>query len=445
MQGTPSPPSVSTRLQRIAEMARKAPDLAFTTLAHHIDLELLQEAYRMTRKDGATGVDGQTATEYAANLQGNLQSLLDRFKSGTYHAPPVRRVHIPKADGKTLRPIGIPTFEDKVLQRAVTMVLEAIYEQDFLDCSYGFRPKRSAHQALEALWRGLMDMGGGVVIEVDIKSYFDTVEHRHIRSFLDQRVRDGVLRRAVDKWLKAGVLEEGSVRRTEVGSPQGGVVSPLLSNIYLHEVLDVWFATTVVPRLRERAFMVRYADDAVIVLACEDDARRVMEVLGKRFAQYGLTLHPEKTRMVDFRRPRGGQPPTGQSAGSFDMLGFTWHWGTSRKGTPVIQRKTSSSRFRRALGRIADWCRHHRHEPVATQHIDLSRKLLGHYAYFGITGNVRALSRLLHEVERRWRHWLDRRSARARMDWDRFRRLLQRYPLPPVRIVHSIYRTAAKP
>jgi group II intron reverse transcriptase/maturase len=268
MQGTPSPESVSTRLQRIAELARKTPELAFTTLAHHIDVELLHEAYRRTRKDGATGIDGQTATEYAANLEGNLQSLLNRFKSGTYRAPPVRRVYIPKADGRTLRPIGIPTFEDKVLQRAVTMVLEAIYEQDFLDCSYGFRPNRSAHQALEALWRGLMEMGGGVVIEVDIKSYFDTVEHRHIRSFLDKRVRDGVLRRAIDKWLKAGVFEEGSVHRADEGSPQGGVVSPLLSNIYLHEVLDTWFATDVVPRLRAKAFMVRYADDAVIVLAC---------------------------------------------------------------------------------------------------------------------------------------------------------------------------------
>lgn len=254
-----------------------------------------------------------------------------------------------------------------------------------------------------------------------------------------------MLRRAIDKWLKAGVFEEGSVHRTDLGSPQGGVVSPLLSNIYLHEVLDTWFATDVVPRLRAKAFMVRYADDVVIVLATAEDARRVMEVLGKRFARYGLTLHPEKTRMLDFQRPRGPQPPTGPSAGSFDMLGFTWFWGKSRKGTPVIQRKTSSSRFRRALGRIADWCRHHRHDPVATQHVDLSRKLRGHYAYFGITGNARALYRFLHEVERVWRYWLNRRSARAKMVWERFCGLLRRYPLPRARVVHSIYRTAAKP
>ncbi len=445
MQGTSSPESVSTRLQRIAALARKAPDMVLMTLAHHIDLELLLEAYEMTRKDGAPGIDGQTATDYAANLEGNLRSLLDRFKSGAYRAPPVRRVYIPKADGKTLRPIGIPTFEDKVLQRAVTMVLEAVYEQDFLDCSYGFRPNRSAHQALDALWRGLMDMGGGVVIEVDIKSYFDTLGHQHLREFLDKRVRDGVLRRAIDKWLKAGVLEEGSVHRAQEGSPQGGVVSPLLANIYLHEVLDTWFAATVVPRLRAQAFMVRYADDAVIVLASQEDARRVMEVLGKRFARYGLTLHPVKTRMVNFRRPVSGKGRSGPSAGRFDMLGFTWFWGKSRQGKPVVMRKTSSSRFRRALGRITDWCRQHRHEPVAAQHLELSRKLQGHYAYYGITGNARALSRFLHEVERAWRYWLNRRSARAKMVWERFRRLLQRYPLPPIRIVHSIYRFAARP
>ena len=325
------------------------------------------------------------------------------------------------------------------------MVLEAVYEQDFLNCSYGFRPNRSAHQGLEALWRGLMDMGGGVVIEVDIKSYFDTIEHQHLRDFLDKRVRDGVLRRAIDKWLKAGVFEEGSVHRVDEGSPQGGVVSPLLANIYLHEVLDTWFAAEVVPRLRAKGFMIRYADDAVIVLASEEDARRVMEVLGKRFARYGLTLHPEKTRMVNFRRPGRAEGSRGPSVGSFDMLGFTWFWGKSRQGKPVVKRKTSSSRFRRALGSIADWCRQHRHEPVAAQHIDLCRKLQGHYAYYGITGNVRALSRLLHEVERAWRYWLNRRSARAKMVWERFRRLLQRYPLPPIRIVHSVYRIAANP
>jgi group II intron reverse transcriptase/maturase len=419
--------------------------MVFTTLAHHIDVKLLREAYRRTRKDGAPGIDGQTAAEYEANLEENLQSLVDRLKSGSYRAPPVRRVYIPKADGKTKRPIGVPTFEDKVLQRAVTMVLEAVYEQDFLDCSYGFRPNRSAHHALEALWRGLMDMGGGVVIEVDIKSYFDTIGHQQLREILDKRVRDGVLRRAIDKWLKAGVFEKGAVHRLQEGSPQGGVISPLLANIYLHEVLDKWFAEAVVARLRAKAFMVRYADDAVIVCASEEDARRIMAVLGKRFARYGLELHQTKTRMVNFRRPARGKRPPGPPTETFDLLGFTWYWGKSRKGNPVIKRKTSSSRFRRALRSIGAWCRRHRHEPVAEQHRELSWKLRGHYAYYGITGNARALGRFRHQVERTWRYWLNRRSSRAKMVWERFRRLLRRYPLPQVHIVHSAYRFAAKP
>ena len=267
MEGTPSPETVSTKLQKIAELARRRRGWHSRHLTTHIDIDLLQEAYRRTRKDGAAGMDGQTAKEYEENLLENLESLLNRFKCGTYKAPPVRRVYIPKGDGTKTRPIGIPTFEDKVLQRAVTMVLEAVYEQDFLDCSYGFRPCRSAHQALEALWKKSMKMGGGYVLEVDIQKFFDTLDHGHLRSFLNQRVRDGVIRRAIDKWLKAGVMEEGAVRNPETGTPQGGVVSPILANLYLHEVLDVWFMRDVLPRLIGKAFLIRYADDAVLVFA----------------------------------------------------------------------------------------------------------------------------------------------------------------------------------
>ena len=413
--------------------------MAFTTLAHHIDVDLLHAAYRRTRKDGAVGVDGQTATTFEQQLESNLQSLVDRLKSGTYFAPPVRRVHIPKGDGRT-RPIGIPTLEDKVLQRSVVMVLEAIYEQDFLDCSYGFRPGRSAHQALEALWKGLMDLGGGWVVEVDIKSFFDDVDHGHLRSFLEQRVRDGVVRRAIDKWLNAGVLEEGAVRHPEAGTPQGGVISPLLANIYLHKILDEWFETEVKPRLAGKCFLVRYADDFVIGLANEEDARRVMAVLPKRFERYGLTLHPAKTRLVDFRRP----PQGGGGNTTFDLLGFTHFWAKSRRGDQVVKRKTASSRFSRALRRIGEWCRTNRHRAVAEQHRMLSSKVRGHYGYFGIAGNSRALARFLHEVERQWRRWLGRRSSRAKMTWDRFRALLRCYPLPPARIVRSAHALAAK-
>src|SRR5580692_9876102 len=252
---------VLTKQQRIAELAKQSPHMGFTSLAHHIDLRWLHEAYLRTRKDGAVGVDGQTAADYAADLGGNLRSLLERAKSGTYRAPPVRRVHIPKGDSTSeTRPIGIPTFEDKVLQRAVVMLLEPIYEQDFHDCSYGFRPKRSAHQALESLWQQTMKMGGGWILEVDIRKFFDTLDHAHLRGLLRHRIRDGVLLRLIGKWLNAGVLEEGSITFPEAGTPQGGVVSPLLANVYLHYVLDVWFEQTVKPRLRGRGFLVRYAD-----------------------------------------------------------------------------------------------------------------------------------------------------------------------------------------
>jgi group II intron reverse transcriptase/maturase len=413
--------------------------MVFTTLAHHIDVELLHDAYRRTRKDGAVGVDGQTATSFEQKLEENLQSLVDRLKTGTYFAPPVRRVHIPKGDGRT-RPIGVPSFEDKVLRRAVVMVLEAIYEQDFLDCSYGFRPGRSAHHALEALWQGLMGFGGGWVVEVDIKNFFDDVDHGHLRGFLDERVRDGVIRRAIDKWLNAGVMEAGAIRYPETGTPQGGVISPLLANVYLHKVLDEWFEREVRPRLEGKCCLVRYADDIAIGFSSERDARRVMDVLSKRFDKYGLTLHPEKTRLVDFQRP----PRDGGGTGTFELLGFTHYWGRSRKGKSVVQRKTASSRFSRALQRISEWCRTHRHRSVAEQHKTLSLKVRGHYGYFGITGNSRALARFLHEVERQWRRWLDRRSSRAKMTWDRYRVLLRRYPLPQPRIVHSTYATAAK-
>ena len=285
MPGTPSPDPISTKLERIATLARHRPALVLTSLAHHIDVALLREAYRRIRKDGAVGVDGQTAAAYAANLETNLQTLLDRFKAGTYHAPPVRRVHIAKGRSGKTRPIGIPTFEDKILQRAVAMVLEAVYEQDFLPCSYGFRPGRSAHQALQILWEALTEMHGGWVLEVDIQSFFDTLDHERLRLMLDQRVRDGVLRRTINKWLKAGVLEAGAVRHPTTGTPQGGVISPLLANIYLHEVLDQWFETVVKPRMQGRAQLIRYADDIVILFSLEHDARRVLAVLSQAFQE----------------------------------------------------------------------------------------------------------------------------------------------------------------
>ncbi len=438
--------SISTRLQRIAELAREHRERSFQSLHHVIDVEFLHEAYRRTRKDGAVGVDRQTAEEYSAGLDANLRALLDRFKSGAYVAPAVRRVHIPKGDGSKTRPIGIPTFEDKVLQRAVAMVFEAIYEQDFYDCSFGFRPRRSAHDALHALREGLMTTAGGWVLDMDIQSFFDTLDHAQLRDFLDHRVTDGVLRRVVHKWLKAGVMEEGVVSYPDSGTPQGGVISPLLANIYLHEVLDGWFECQVKPRLNGRALLVRYADDAVMVFERRDDADRVLAVLAKRFGKYGLKLHPDKTRLVAFERPSYvGVDADGSGPGSFDFLGFTHHWAQSRRGYWVIKQRTAKGRLTRALKRTTQWCRFNRHLPLPEQRLALVRKLQGHYAYYGISGNSAALGHFYEEVCNIWWKWLKRRSRAAHRSWEWFRSLLERLPLPRPRAVHSIYRLAVSP
>ena len=444
MTKTPSFESVFTKQQRIAELAKQNPTMAFTSLNHYLDVAWLHEAFHRTRKDGAPGVDGQTWAEYGEKLEENLRSLLDRVKSGTYRAPPVRRVHIPKGTGKETRPIGIPTLEDKVLQRAVAMILEAIYEQDFHDCSYGFRPGRSAHQALESLWQQTMSLGGGWILDVDIRKFFDTLDHGHLRAFLRQRVRDGVLLRLIGKWLKAGVMEHGSVSYPDSGSPQGGVISPILANAFLHYVLDRWFAEEVVPRVRGRAFLIRYADDAVMGFAHEADARRVLAVLPKRFGKYGLTLHPDKTKLVAFRRPPHDSRPRGGAhgdrPGTFDLLGFTHFWARSRKGNWVVKRKTAKGRFTRAVRTIAQWCRNHRHRPIAEQHAVLSQKLRGHYAYYGITGNSVALNRFRDQVQHVWYKWLARRNSKHRRSWSWFHRLRQRYRLPYGIPIHSVCR-----
>lgn len=435
--------TVSMKQHRIAELAKRSPELAFTSLSHLIDEEWMLEAYRRTRKDGAVGVDGVTATDYEANLIPNLRNLLDRVHSGTYRAPPVRRVQIPKPGSSETRPIGIPSFEDKLLQRAVLMLLEPIYEQDFYDCSYGFRTKRSTHQAIDATWKHTMDVKGGFVLEVDLRKFFDTLDHGHLRTFLQQRVRDGVVMRLIGKWLNAGVMESGNVSYPEFGSPQGGCISPLLANVYLHYVMDEWFHRSVLPRMRARAFLVRYADDAVMIFELESDARRVMAVLGQRCSKYGLTIHPEKTRLVDFRRPSLSQANSREpgKSSTFDLLGFTHFWGRSRSGQRVVKRKTMSSRLTRSIQAIDHWCRAHRHDRLDVQHAALCQKIRGHDAYYGITGNGESLKNFRFLVHRTWRRWLSRRHRKRKLDWDKFNRLLVSFPLPPVRVVHSVLRS----
>jgi group II intron reverse transcriptase/maturase len=428
------PANLLTKRHWIVELARRKPGGVLFSLSHVIDFEWMREAYWLTRKDGATGIDGATAADYEANLETNLKDLRERIMSGRYKAPPVRRTYIPKADGSQ-RPLGIPTFEDKVAQRAIAMVLEAVYEQDFLSCSYGFRPGRSAHQALRGL-RGAIMSRQHWVLDVDIRKYFDSIPHAALRAILDQRVTDGIVRRMIDKWLNAGVLEEGLLHFAIEGTPQGGVISPILSNIFLHHVLDVWFEKEVRPRLSGEASLVRFADDFVMTFETYHDAQRVLEVLGKRLGRYGLTLHPDKTRFIDFRPDRRGGAPADCKDLAFDFLGFTHAWAKSRKGKNVVRQTTAKSRLARALVAVADWCRTNRHLPILEQLARLSAKLVGHFAYYGITGNVWQLGRYRQQVMKTWHKWLQRRTRDKRPLWDRFNAFLARHPLPRARITH---------
>ena len=367
MAGASKPVDVSTKRQRIAELARQSPEMGFTSLAYFIDIDWLHQAYQQTRKDGAAGVDGQTGEDYAADLMGNLQSLLDRAKTGTYrHRPcdesyPQGRVgYRDQAAGDTdLRRQGPSTGGGHGPGSDLRTGLPGLL--------VWLPPWPLGAQGAGALWRQTMNMGGGWILDVDIRKFFDTIDHGHLRDFLKRRVRDGVLLRLIGKWLNAGVLEDGCVTHPEEGSPQGGVVSPLLSNLFLHYVLDEWFAREVQPRLKGRSFLIRYADDFVMGFSHEEDARRVLAVLPKRFAKYGLTIHPEKTRLVPFERPE--RVPTRPDAsrreppGTFDLLGFTHFWSRSLRGNWVVKRKTARSRFSRGLKSLSDWCRQNRHLP----------------------------------------------------------------------------------
>jgi RNA-directed DNA polymerase len=446
MKDTQRSGTVCTVQQRIAQLAQERPQECFTALNHHLSVDWLKEAYQRVKPTSAPGVDGQSWSDYGRNLEENLQGLLDRAKSGVYVAPPVKRIHIPKGDGKETRPIGMPTIEDKLLQRAIAMLLEAIYEQDFAPFSYGFRPGRSAHEALACIWDQCMHQQVGWILDVDIRKYFDTLKHECLGKFLDRRVRDGVIRRLIGKWLKAGVMEGRQLSYPEEGTPQGGVISPLLSNIYLHEVLDSWYAQEVKPRMKGRTFLVRFADDFILGFENKEDAERVYRVLFKRFERYGLSLHPEKTRLVPFGRPaRVATTVKGPASGAetFDFLGFTHYWGRSRKGQWLVRRKTARKRLGRALKAMNQWCRENRHEPLLQQVAQLGRKLKGHFGYYGITGNFRALQRYRWRVIEIWRSWLARRGDPKGMSWERMKRLLTIVYLPAPRVVHSIY--AAKP
>ena len=436
MGDTQGSPTISPKLQRIAKQAEDYPDLVFNNLYHLLDYDFLVEAYRRTRKDSAPGVDKVTAKQYAKNLEDNLRDLHDRLRSHRYKAPPVERVWIDKEGGKK-RPIGKPSFEDKVVQRACVMLLSPIYDHDFYDFSHGFRSGHSQHGALEELEKKCWSMNITWVLDADVSGFFDNLDHEILREFIQKRANDGGIKRLIGKWLNAGAVEAGQWTRSKQGTPQGGVISPLLANIFLHYVLDEWFVEDVQPRMRGRCFLVRYADDFTIGFETEDDARRVMEVLPKRFARFGLSIHPDKTKLVRFGRPPCGGTSKGNE--TFDFLGFTYFWAKSRRGKWIIKKKTMGKRLSRFVKAIWQWCRLNRHEPLEQQHKMLCVKLRGHYQYYAVNHNSGALDAVRHHTYRSWRYWLSKRSHKGIVRWDYFEKLLRKkFPLPRPRILHQI-------
>lgn len=430
--------NMSPQLLKVVERAKREPEGRFHSLAHLIDVPALERAYQRMRKGAAVGVDGVDKAAYGEELQERLQDLHARLVSKRYRHQPIRRVHIPKAQGKS-RPIGISAFEDKLVQDAVREVLEAVYEQDFLDCSYGFRPGRSAHDAVRRLDHIVHRGEVNWILEADVVSFFDSLDRSELQKMLQTRVADGSLLRLIGKCLHVGILDGAQYSEPDTGTVQGSVLSPMLGNIYLYYVLDEWFETVVKPRLRGKASLIRYADDFVIGFELQDDARAVMEVLPKRMAKYGLSLHPDKTRLLPFRRPPK-QQQVGKGEASFDFLGFTFYWARARSGRWCMWCKTRGASLRRSIQAVYDFCRSHRHWSVQDQRAALSRRMLGHYNYFGVSGNLRRLLDFADAVGKAWHKWLRRRSQRHRLTWERYTELRkQPWSLPRPRIAVRIW------
>jgi group II intron reverse transcriptase/maturase len=426
-----------TDIDRIAELAREDPKRQFYSIAHLMTVEKLYEAFRSLRKNASAGIDGVTYAEYATNAEENVRQLHRRLMAGKYQVQPLRRVFIPKENG-IQRPISIPSLEDKIVQKVVVDLMNAIYEQDFLDCSYGFRPGRGQHQALDEVGRVICTRPTGWILELDIQSYFDKIVRSILIEMVEKRVSDGSVLRLIQKWIKVGVIEGSQLLVSETGTGQGQPISPLLANIYLHHVLDVWFEEVVKPRLKGEAYEVRFADDAILCFQNKEDAEKVMSVLPKRFEKYGLTLHPEKTRLIEFgRNAARNAKEQGKRPETFDFLGFKHLCARSRKGKFAVHGKTIAKRLRRGLKAVTDWCKQHRHEPVGHQQQALNAKLRGHYQYYGRPTNYRSIRQFYRRVRRIWREWLGRRTRGRPLKWERYQAILRQYPLLLPRIMHS--------
>ena len=420
-------------LERVRRAARRDRRQRFTALFHHIyNIDRLRDAYLTLKRDASAGVDGETWQHYGQALEGNLTDLAARLKRGAYQAKPVRRVHIPKPDGRH-RPIGVPTLEDKIVQRAVVEVLNAIYEQDFVGFSYGFRPGRSQHQALDALAVGLERTRVNWVLDADIQGFFDTVDHGWLVKFIEHRIGDRRVVHLIQKWLKAGVLENGTRTTSEVGTVQGGSISPLLANIYLHYVFDLWVRHWRVTQTRSDVIVVRYADDIVVGIQHRADAERFLTELRDRFATFGLALHPDKTRIVPFGRLAWRKWRVGRGKpGTFDFLGFTHVGGTKRSGEYGLQRRTMRKRWHAKLLEVKTELQRRMHDPIPEQGRYLCSVLGGHYRYYGVPTNSDRLSTFRYHVVALWWRALKRRSQRHRLPWERMERYASWLPKPKI-------------
>lgn len=421
--------TMSTVEMQIAERSRKYPGVALTNLHSYITPAYMHGCYEELNKNSTRGVDGKNWDEYKVNVKEDIEQMHNMFKNGSYRAPDIRRAYIPKGDG-TKRPLGIPTVEDKILQRAVSKILTPIYEQEFYDFSYGFRPGKSAHGALQSLFEEVSFRGKRYIIDADMKNYFGSIEHQCLREMLDQRIKDGVIRKQIDKWIKAGILESGMVTYPKEGTPQGGSISPILSNIYLHYVLDKWFIEQIQPLLKGGSSLIRFADDYLMCFTNKEDADRVFSVLPKRLLKYGLTLHPDKTCLIDLNKQDNDKR-------GFDFLGFTHYMSKSRRGRAILKRKTSSKKLKMSLNKLNERIKVNRHLPNKVLIDDLNRKLRGYYQYYGITFNSRSLGRFYAQVERMLYKWINRRGGN-RLNWERYSTLIRKWrPLLRPKIYHS--------
>ncbi len=421
-----------TSLRGIANKASSDKDHRFRNLFGLLTIGFLLSCWERVNKKAASGVDRVSARSYARDLVANVQDLWERVKRGSYRAKLVRRHHIPKEGGRT-RPLGIPAVADKLLQIAVSRILNAIYEPIFLPCSWAYRLGRNAREAVRTLKQELQFGCYGYVVEIDIKGFFDRIDHTKLMQMLELRINDRPFLRLIWKWLKAGVLEEGGqVIHPDTGCPQGSSISPVLANIYLHYVLDLWFTEVVKPRCKARAFMCRFADDVVFAFQWRDEAERFFRVLPKRLAKYGLELSAEKSRLVRFSRFQ-----LGKSSERFDFLGFEFRWVVDHRGVARVTCRTSRKRLRSALARVTEWLKAQRHLPVRQLVEALNTRLRGHYNYYGVIGNHASLRSYFHQVTRLLKKWLGRRSQKSRMNWEKFSVLLKRFPLEDARITES--------